>query len=214
VAAGASLVLAAGAGAAAPKTAVFNVAAVHAGPGMQVTVNSKVWVTPTQARADVKNPLQGEAIFLVNKGSFYQLDPKSKQYMKGPLPPEVAKSKDNFDMLVGKFAFDAGKAVKTAKKVRTETMSGFVCDVLTNSVSEGEGTRNLTIWMPQKMSPKFPVKAVVNEKVNKPGASMEQTITITLSNVKLNTAIPASTFAVPAGYKQATGKPQAPKVGK
>ena len=43
--------------AAAPsKTAVFNMTVVESGQGVQATTDSKVWVTPTQARAEVKYP--------------------------------------------------------------------------------------------------------------------------------------------------------------
>ena len=49
------------------------------GPGAQVTVNSQVWITPTHARADVKDPLRGEMTVLVTDGYLYQLDPKAKK---------------------------------------------------------------------------------------------------------------------------------------
>lgn len=202
------------AAAAGRKSAIFNVSATHAGPGMQVAINSKVWVTPTEARADVKNPLEGEVTFLVARGSFYQLDPKARKYMKGPLPPEMRKNKDNFAALVGKFAFDATGALKKSKRVRSEAVSGYECDVFTSTATEGDATRTLTVWVPQKMEPQIPLKAVMQDRVAKPGASMERSVTITLSNLQLNVPIAASVFAVPAGYKQVTGKPRPPKAGK
>jgi len=212
-----STVLALGVGAAAQvrKTATFNVTAVHSGTGVQVTVNSKVWITPTQARADVKHPLNGEMRFLITNGYFYQLDPKTKTGVRGPVPPELAKNKDNFDFLVGQFAFDASNAIKVADKVRTETVSGIKCDVYAKSATQGDAKRSVTIWMPQQQNPKFPIKAIKTDKVTKPGASVTQTDVITLSNVKVNTVIPASVFAVPAGYKITDGKPETPpKTGK
>jgi outer membrane lipoprotein-sorting protein len=196
---------------AAAKTASFSVAATHAGQGVQVTVNSKVWLTPTQARADLKHPLQGELTFLVNDGSFYQLDPKSKRGMKGPLPPDF-KKQDNFAALLRMFAFDADSALKVAKKVRTETVAGYSCDVMVSNAKNGDASRNVTIWMPHKMDPKIPLKAIMKDQVNKPGASVSQTVTIQLSNIRLNQAIPASTFAVPAGYRIETGTPKPPNM--
>ena len=196
------------------KTASFTVTAMHSGQGVQVTITSKVWVTPTQARAEVKHPLEGDAVFLVTNGFFYKLDPKSKKGEKGPLPAEMRKSSDNFDLLMAQFAFDATNAIKVAPKVRTETVSGYKCDVYEKSVSKGEATRSLTVWMPQTLSPKFPLKAIKTDKITKPGASVEESVQILLSNVKVNQTIPASTFAVPTGYKITTGTPAPPKPGK
>lgn len=209
-------VLAPGASVAAPgkKSASFDVTTLQSGTGVQVTVKSKVWITPTQARAEVKDPLNGEVIFLVTNGFFYQLDPKGKRGVKGPLPAKLSKSKDNFDLLMAEFSFDASNALKVAEKTRTETVSGYKCDVYEKSATQGDASRTLSIWMPQTLSPKFPIKVVKKDKVNKPGASVEQSVDITLSNIKVNTAIPASVFAVPAGYKITTGKPRAPKTGK
>jgi outer membrane lipoprotein-sorting protein len=203
-----------GASAQGKKTAAFDVTTVQSGTGVQVTVNSKVWITPTQARAEVKDPLNGEVIFLVTNGYFYQLDPKGKRGIKGPLPAQLSKSKDNFDVLMGQFSFDASNALKVAEKTRTDTISGYKCDVYEKTATQGDASRSLSIWMPQTLSPKFPIKVVKKDKVNKPGASVEQSVDITLSNIKVNTAIPASVFAVPSGYKITTGKPKSPKAGK
>jgi hypothetical protein len=204
------------AGAASPKkTASFRVTAVHSEPGAQVTVNSQVWVTPTQARADVTHPLQGQITFLISNGAFYQLDPKSKRGVKGPLPPEFKKNGDNFSMLVSSFAFDANSALKRAKKVRTEPAAGYTCDVYTNTMSEGDVRRTITIWLPQRMEPKFPVKAILENKVSKstPGATVNQTqsVSITLSSIRLNAPVAPSMFAVPSGYKIVSGNPKPPK---
>lgn len=196
------------------KTAAFDVTTQQSGTGVQVTVKSKVWITPTQARAEVKDPLNGEVIFLVSNGFFYQLDPKTKRGVKGPLPAEMVKSKDNFDLLMSQFSFDASNALKVAQKTRTETVSGLKCDVYEKTATQGEASRSIAIWMPQTLTPKFPIKVMKKDKVNKPGASVEQSVDITLSNIKVNTAIPASLFAVPSGYKIVTGKPKSPKAGK
>lgn len=196
------------------KSATFDVTTHQSGTGVQVTINGKVWITPTQARAEVKDPLNGEVIFLVTNGYFYRLDPKSKRGIKGPLPGQMSKSKDNFNVLMAQFSFDASNALKVAEKTRTETVSGYKCDVFEKSATQGDASRSLAIWMPQTLSPKFPIKVVKKDKVNKPGASVEQSVDITLTNIKVNTAIPASVFAVPSGYKITTGKPTAPKAGK
>lgn len=208
--------LAPGGGAAAQgkKTATFDVTTMHSGTGVQVTVNSKVWITPTQARAEVKDPINGEMIFIVTNGFSYQLDPKSKRGIKGPLPPQLRKSKDNFSVLLGQFSFDASNALKVAEKTRTDTVSGHKCDVYEKSAKQGDATRSLSVWMPQTLSPKFPIKVVKTDKVNKPGASVEQSVDITLSNIKLGTTIAPSVFAVPTGYKIMTGSPKGPKAKK
>jgi outer membrane lipoprotein-sorting protein len=197
--------------AAARKTATFNVTAVHAMPQGQVTITSKVWITPTQARAEVKHPLDGDQTFLVTGGFLYILDTKSKRGLKDPLPPDMRKSQDNFDLLVAKFAFDASGPLQMSQKVRTEQVSGYNCDVYSNSVTQGEMTRTITVWMPQAMEPKFPLKAVLNEKLSRPGASFDKTTTITLSEVKVGVAIPASQFAVPTGYQLVSSQQPAPK---
>lgn len=197
--------------AAAGKSAAFDVTAVHSGMGGQVTITSKVWVTTTQARADVHHPLEGDVRFLVTNGFFYQLDPKGKRGIKGPLPPELKKSKDNFGVLVSQFSFDAGNVMQVAPKIRTETLNGYVCDVHSKSMSKGEASRSITVWMPQNVEPRIPVKAIMEDKMSRPGATMTNTVTVTLSNLKLQAPIPPSTFAVPAGYKIAAGKPRPPK---
>lgn len=215
----ATLLGASAASQAAPKTASFNVTAVHTLTQGQVTIKSKVWVTPTQARAEVKHPLEGDQVFLVTNGFLYIMDPKSKRGLKDALPADVRKKPDNFNLLISKFAFDASGPAKTAKKIRTETVSGYVCDVLTNTASQGDASRTVTIWMPQNMSPKFAVKAILEEKMTKPGATLGKTTSIQLSEIKLGGTPPPGTFIVPSGYKfmappkQGAGKPAA-KPGK
>jgi len=184
------------------KSATFDVEALHTGPGAQVTIKSKVWITPTQARADVVYPGdKGQIQFLVTNGFFYQLKPDVKKGVRSPLPPEMKKSKDNFNMLLGKLAFDPTDALKVAPKVRTESMGGYTCDVYSKTMTEGQASRTITVWMPQNMSPKIPLKAIMADKMTQPGATMERSVTVTLSNVKINPAIPASVFAIPVGYK-------------
>ena len=203
---GLGLLSSAPAPAAGKKTAIFDVTAVHAGTGAQVTITSKVWVTPTQARAEVKHPLDGDQTYLVSSGFFYMLDPKGKRGVKAPLPPEIKKRSDNFSQLVAQFAFDASGPLQMSKKVRTETLSGYPCDVYSKSVSQGDATRSITVWLPQKMEPKFPIKAILTDKLARPGANMDNRVTITLSNIRLNTAISPSTFAVPKGYTLKTAQ--------
>jgi outer membrane lipoprotein-sorting protein len=196
------------------KTANFTVTAIHSGQGVQLTVTSKVWITPTQARADVKHPLEGDITFLISNGSFYRLDPKTKKGVKGPLSPEFRNSKDNFSKLIGEFAFDASRPLEKAKKIRTETIAGYPCDVFTNSATKESATRSVTIWMPQKMEPRFPLKAILKDEIVKPGASVQQSITVSLSNVRVGMPISPSVFAVPPGYQVVTGKPRPPRAGK
>jgi outer membrane lipoprotein-sorting protein len=207
--------LAGGSALAAPRTATFNLTAVNSTPNGQVTITSKVWITPTQARADVKHPLQGSATMLITDQFFYQLDQQGKRGVKGPLPDEWKKSKDNFAGLFAMLAFDAGGAVAKSKRVRTEKVAGYTCDVFTNTMKNGDATRSITVWLPQKMDPKFPVKAIKSDKISKPGASLSETVTITLSNIRVNGSIPASVFKVPAGYqiKTLTAAPKPPGAG-
>jgi outer membrane lipoprotein-sorting protein len=218
-AAGLGLVLALTAGApspsegAGPKSAVFSVMAVHTGNG-EVRIGSRVWVTSTQARADVHHPLQGDLKFLVTNGSLYQLDPKSKKGVKSPLPAAMTKSADNFMTFIQKFTFDAGGVLKRSKKLRSEKIAGFNCDVLTSTESQGQASRTITVWLPQQMSPRFPLKAILSDKLNKPDANLEQDVTITLSDIKLNVPVPASVFSVPADYQIKTVSPPAAGRGK
>lgn len=208
------LLAAAGGGNAAGKSAMFKVTAVESSPQGQITMTSQVWVTPKQARADMTHPIAGQMKVLVNGGYFYQLDPKSKNGAKSPLPDELKNSKDLFDFLIAQLAFDAGPAIKSAKKIKTETISGYQCDVLTASKTVEGATRTITVWMPVKMSPRFPVKAIVKTAVNKPGVTANKSLNVTLSGIKLNQTIPASVFAIPSGYKITEGKvPPPPKPG-
>jgi outer membrane lipoprotein-sorting protein len=217
-AAGLGLVLALMSGAPSPsmgagaRSAVFSVMAVHTGNG-EVRIGSRVWVTSTQARADVHHPLQGDLKFLVTNGSLYQLDPKSKKGVRSPLPANM-KSGDNFMTFIQKFTFDAGGVLKRSKKLRSEKVAGFNCDVLTSTESQGQASRTITVWVPQQMSPRFPVKAILSDKLTKPDANLEQDVTITLSDIKLNVPVPASVFAVPADYQIKTVAPPAAGRGK
>lgn len=195
---------------AAGKSASFRVTATHTAMGSQVTVTSRVWITPTQARAEVKHPLEGEAIFLVTDGFFYQLDPQTKKGVKGPLPPEMKARSDNFSFLLARFAFDATDVIKKAKKTRTESLSGYSCDVYESAETRPEGKATMTVWTPQNMDPLIPLKAVVTERVVKPGATLERKLEIQISEVKINAAIPAATFTLPKGYTIQSGAPKPP----
>ena len=201
-------------GGAGRKSASFNLTAVHAGSGMEVTVQSRVWVTATQARAEVRHPLEGEMIFLVSNGSFYQLERKTKRGIKAPLPPEVRKRTDNFDHFFTRFAFDASGALKMAKKKGTESVSGYQCDVFANTITKGDACRTITVWVPQKLEPPLPVKAIMQTRLSRPGATMDESITITLSNLQVNVPISPSVFAVPTGYKIVSGNPERPPGGR
>ncbi|HTE19793.1 MAG TPA: hypothetical protein VK689_15615 [Armatimonadota bacterium] len=210
--AGALLVaLANGATAQGKRTASFTVTAVQSSPGGQLTMTSQVWATSSSARADIKHPLAGSMRVLVNGPHLFQLDPAGKKGVRGPLPPGLAKSPDKLPAFIEMLALGTPGSFANAKRLRTETVAGYTCDVYTSAKNQGGAKGSLTVWMPQKMEPKFPVKAMIKRNVQKPGVSVNETLTITLSNIKLNAAIPASVFAVPAGYKITEGKPPAPK---
>lgn len=198
---GVLLIGVAGAAGAAGKTATFSITAVHSAPGQEVTIKSKCWVTETQGKAEVSDPIKGNGIVLLSGNYGYFLDPKEKKGIRTPLPPEVKGSKDRFEWLIKQITFDATKALSQAKVVRSETVAGYACDVFTNSQTKGEESRSMTVWVPKKMSPRFPVKGVMSRTLSKPGVTQKSGVTITLANIKLNAAIPASTFAVPTGYK-------------
>jgi|SRR5688500_3254312 len=203
----------AGTVAAAGKSATFKVTAVQSTPQGQVTMTSSVWITATQARADMHHPLGGDMRVLVTNGSFYQLDPRTKQGVKAKLPPAVANSKDNFDFLISRMAFNGAPILDKAKKIKTQTVAGYLCDVYTHTISKEGRTRKITLWLPQKMSPRFAVKALVDSSIKKPGVTAKETLSVTLSQIKLNAAIPGSIFAIPAGYKVVEGKVDPPKGG-
>lgn len=196
---------------AAGRSATFDVTAVENRPGVQVTSNSKVWVTENQARADVDKPgTSGKITLMVSNGYIYQVDFNAKKYARQPAPADW-KKKDAFDVLLSRFAFDASKAIDHTKTVRTETIQGYLCDVKEGSETKGPATLNLTLWVPQKMDPKIPLKVVRKLKVTEKGETQEQTTTVTLANLKLNQPIPASTFAIPKDFKLV--QPPAPKQG-
>lgn len=207
-----------GATAQAKKSATFNVTAVHSGPGMRVTVTSKVWVGQTAAKAVVNHPLEGEMIYLVSSGAMYQLHPGSKKGVKGQLPPQMTKQSDLFDFLVAQFAFDASGVLKSAKKIRKEKVSGYDCDVYSASQTEGPATRTITVWMPSSGNPAFPVKAIKTDRtqIHKPGADIDQSAgqEVTLSNIQMGAKFDPSIFKVPPGYTIQSGKPNTPSAGK
>ncbi len=195
------------------KSAHFNINSVRSGPGMQMTVTGEVWVTTSRARMEVKDPMAGEALVLVTNGYIYQLDKKTKKGMRVPLPPAMKNSTDNFNFFMSQFAFDATTALKNAKKVRSEAVSGITCDVLTRTATSGDATRTVTVWMPQKQQPQFPIKVFQEDKLQKPGANLNESMTITLSNVQVGIDVPDSRFVIPTGYNIQTAKPGAAKPG-
>jgi hypothetical protein len=203
-----------GASAQGKKSATFTVTAVHSGPGMKVTITSQVWVGQTSAKAVVNHPLEGQMIYLVTGGAMYQLQPSSKKGIKGALPPQMTKQSDLFDFLIAQFAFDASGVLKEAKKVRSEKVSGYDCDVFSKSVTQDSVTRTITVWMPAKGSPDFPIKAIKTDRtsIHKPGADIDQTTgqEVTLTNIQMNANIDPSTFKLPAGYTIQSGQPQSP----
>ncbi len=193
------------------KTASFKITSVRQGQGMEVTVRGEAWLTSDQARVEMRDPMSGQAAFLVTGGYLYQLDRGGKKGIRAPLPDDVKKKRDNFDFFVTQFAFDARGALKGAKKVGTETVSGYACDVLTNTETNPAGAaRTVRVWIPQKMTPSFPIKAVVTDRLVKPDVKINQTMTITLTQIRLGQTIPATTFTVPSDYKIATGSPRPP----
>jgi hypothetical protein len=197
------------------RTASFTVTTVQSTMQGQVTVSSKVWVTATQARAEIHAPLNGERLMLITDGSVFQLDPKSKRGVRQKLPPELAKRKDIFDFLIAQLGVNPGPVMQKAKKVRTETVAGYPCDVYTDSQSKDGMTQEFTVWLPQSMDPKLVLKATIQSTTNKPGISAKESVSVNVSDLKLHQPIPASTFVVPKDYKikQApTGPP--PKAGK
>lgn len=192
------------------RTASFTVTTVRATMQGQMTVTSKVWVTATQARAEIHAPLNGEQIMLVTEGSVFQLDPKSKRGVRQKLPPALVQKKDIFDFLIGEVGVNPGPMMETAKKVRTETIAGYPCDVYTDTKSKDGSTAEFTVWLAQNIDPKLVLKATIQTSTTKPGISAKETVTVNVSDLKLHQPIPASTFAVPKGYtiKQApTGPP-------
>lgn len=203
-----------GAGAQGKKTAAFTVTAVHTAPGMEISIVSKVWVTQKQARANVSHPLEGEMIYLVNSNGMYQLQPSSKKGIKGDMPPEMKKAPDLFEPLVAQFAFDASGVLQSAKKVRSEKVSGYDCDVYSQSMTKEGITRTITVWMPKSGKPSFPIKAIKTDRtvINKPGAKIDQTVgqQVTLSAIKLDGPIDASLFKLPTGYNVVSGTPKPP----
>ena len=72
--------------------------------------------------------------------------------------------------------------------------------------NKDEVSQKLVVWMPQKMDPRIPLKAEVTQKVSKQGALLEQKVTMTISDVKLNQPISPSLFELPKGYKIKTAK--------
>jgi len=192
------------------RTAQFKVTAVQSSTQGQVTMTSQVWITSSQARADLKHPLGGDMTVLLTDGAVYQLSPKEKQGVKGKLPPEIQPGKDNFDHFMKTLAFNGGEVVKAAKKIGTGTVAGHPCDIYKHSEKKQDAVRTIQVWMPQKLQPKFALKAIIETSMSKPGVSMKESLNVTLSGVKVNQPIPAAVFKVPAGYKIVEGKIQAP----
>lgn len=196
------------------KSAVFDVSVLHIEPGVQVTSSSKVWITASQARRDVKDGLSGDkATTVISKGFIYQLLPASKKGVKAPLPPEL-KASSNFEALLKVLTFDTADAIKQSKKTGVEKIAGYDCDVYLGSANKsqtkGDATeeisRTVKIWLPQKLSPKIPLKVEKTDRqkiTKKDGSSnidQSSTDTITVSNLQVNAPIAPSIFEIPKGF--------------
>lgn len=158
--------------------------AISAPKGENIT--GKIYMNLPKSRWDMTT--HGQNVSMITDGSTqtsYMVMHQQRMYMEihgnqsNPMTQRMPKVDTNFDP-----QNPCGKDV-TCKKVGTETINGRVCDKWVTTQKDGKTS---TAWIDQKLF--FPIKTVSDD-----GRTME------LSNIKEG-ASPASTFAVPDGYRK------------
>ncbi len=158
--------------------------AISAPKGENVT--GKIYMSMPKSRWDMTT--RGQTMSMITDGATqtsYMVMHQQRMYMEihanqmNSMAQSMPKVDTNFDP-----QNPCGKNM-TCKKVGTETINGRVCDKWVTTLKNGKTN---TAWIDQKLF--FPIKTLSDD-----GRTME------LSNIKEG-ASPASTFAVPEGYKK------------
>jgi len=207
-----ALAVAAGAAyglAAAPfKSAQFDVVSLMQGQGGQVTVTSKVWVKGNKARVELKHPLMGDLDVIADGKYIYQVSPSQKQATKTD-QAKATGGRDAWQMFVA----NVEQLRQGARKVGSERIEGYACDIYTRRQSSGGETATLRAWITRSLQPPLPLKVVRQITIQRPNASLSQTQTVRIRRLRLNGDVPDRLFTLPSDVRVVPGQPMMPNPG-
>jgi len=203
-----ALTVASAAGGKLPRSLYLEVRSTDSGASGKVTSTLKFWTTAQSSRLDISHPLSGDQRFLVFKGYAYMVVPKAKAAIKTPLPPELrVGAKGDIERMIHALPGIPDKNAKLPSKVREETLLGYKCDVLEVKASRNGQTRRVTLWMPQTLRPRIPLKIVETQIIQKKGVNLRESRELEVTKIKLNVPVTQALFQVPKGYKVTLKKP-------
>lgn len=206
VACGALALTAGAAAAAAPlKSAQFDVVTLTQGQGAQITINSKVWVKGDKVRVEMKHPFMGQMNLIADGKHIYQIDPVQKQATRTD-QMRATGGREPWQMFVA----NVEQLREKARRIGSETIDGHVCDIYTRREGERGHSASVKAWITRTLKPPMPLKVVRQVTLERPNASLSQTVTVRLRNLKLNPSLPDSLFKLPAGMKIVEGDPMLP----
>jgi outer membrane lipoprotein-sorting protein len=195
--------------AAAPlRSAQFDVVSMMQGQGGQVTVTSKVWVKGNKARIELKHPLMGELDVIADGKYLYQISPSQKQATKTD-QAKATGGRDAWQMFVA----NVEQLRQGARKVGSETLEGYPCDIYARRQSGQGETASLRAWITRSLQPPLPLKVVRQVTIQRPNATLSQTQTVRIRRLRLNPAVPDSLFTLPKGVRVVEGQPMMPNPG-
>lgn len=153
--------------------------------GASATESENYYWSGDRLRAE-KFSINGVIIQIKNGNTLYIYNPAAKEAMKAVLPSKYNKSVQQM------LSEEAGTA-KSGKKVGSAKVAGFDCDVYMVSKTSGGVTKSAKFYMCR--DPRLPVPLKLELTLGKVIQIVET------KNIKLNTSISSSMFAVPKGTK-------------
>ena len=176
------------------KNATFTVTSVLIpNGGTKSTQTFTVSVKGNQARLDYSDPATGAVRYLANARGVFFVIPANKTAIKQDI-------KGGVDQALQVAFSQANQQLRTATKTGTATINGMPTDVYKDAET---GT---ILYIGKRAGFRLPVKTLLSNE----GGSR----TITVTNIKLNTAQPDADFALPAGVRIIDGGKSLPTPGK
>lgn len=168
-------------------------------------INGNAWLSAGKARVDMTPAGRPGHTLIITPKEIFTLQPSR---MNGTVKPMTAELKEK---MFGGFPLlfltplEPTKKWKDARRVKAENVNGTTCDVWKVNLASGPG-QVAWIWLPRTSGPAYPLKAEIsvptpryaNGKLTNDGPPLK--CSVRAFNVKRETSIAASQFAVPTAY--------------
>jgi outer membrane lipoprotein-sorting protein len=175
------------------------------GQGGQITINSKVWVKGNKVRVEMKHPLMGEMSLVADGKYIYQIDRARKQATKQD-QMKATGGRQPWQMFVA----NVEQLREKARKVGSESIDGYACDIYSRSEGDKEKSASVRAWITRTLKPPMPLKVVRKMTIQRPNAMLTETTTVRIRNLQLNPPLADSLFTLPAGTRIVEGGPPLP----